>query len=363
MDGDIQFVADTFLIQRMFNILSEADSDDGILRKNAFDITSVLSSIAQSIKQYVGSQAHGAESGGVTRTVINLLAPATFFRLHPILGLLVTAAQLFGVDLYSIFQMIMSRLMPKIEAGQPLTAEEVNEAGKSAIPQMEMAPILASNDLLFPIRDLENKGLLKKAVRPGAWGSQPFLPKDSNPIYRTLGFLSPMHRGSFLVGLLVWFIKTILLSAGLLTVGGVAANALGLGNKSQTNTVVQDTPRAVVPANYTREFIPSRNVMPSSTGAGSYNYRNKPGDIWVEELNGQQPHDRVLDWTIESYPQLSEYVDIIYRTPSFWNTVRYLTQNWPPGQNQWVIPEGFNKRDDVIAKFIVDIFSQIRGSQ
>ncbi|MFA5759154.1 MAG: hypothetical protein WC942_07360, partial [Clostridia bacterium] len=98
MDGDIQFVADTFLIQRMFNILSEADSDDGILRKNAFDITSVLSSIAQSIKQYVGSQAHGAESGGVTRTVINLLAPATFFRLHPILGLLVTAAQLFGVD-------------------------------------------------------------------------------------------------------------------------------------------------------------------------------------------------------------------------------------------------------------------------
>jgi hypothetical protein len=366
MDGDIQYVADTFLLERTFQILAAADASDGPLRKYAFDLGSVLSSIGNSIKTFVGGQIHGQDSGGVARTVVNFLAPAVFFRLHPILGILVTAGQLFGFDLYAIFESIVGAILPKIRSGQPVSAQEVNQAGQSAMAGAGGGTPMAaaaSDDLLHPLRELHQNKLLKEAVGykstgyGGAWSQQPFMPQNTNPLLRMFSFLAPAKRGSLIVGILVWFVKTVLMSAGLLAVGGMAAGALGLTSGPQAGS-----PTATAPGT---GGAPPATVglpagIPAPTGAGSYNFRPNPSDIWVESLGGQQPHERVLAWTIESYPNLDQYTDIILRTPSFWNAVRGISQQWAPGQEQLVIPKPYKTRQEIINLFINDVWRQVQ---
>lgn len=365
--ADIQYVADTFLLERTFEVLAEMEEGDGPLNKYAFDLGSVLGNIGNSIKQFVGSQIHGQDSGGITRTVVNFMAPAVFFRLHPLLGILVTAAQMFGFDLYTVYQTIMGAILPKLRVGQPVSAEEVNQAGKSALPQGQ-AMAAAADDLLAPLRALHNDGHLTKEGVGGfqaANKANPFVPSGKSPLLRMFSFMGPQRGGSLIVGILVWFVKTVLLSAGLLAVGGVAANALGLGGQGQRGTpTTQIQPQTQ--QRYQMQWPQGGAGVPAPTGAGNWNYRPNKGDIWVENLNGQQPHERVLQWAIESYPDLYQYKDIVVRTPSFWNVVRGLSSDWRPGQHQWTIPEPHKTRNEILAMFVPDVFRTIqqqRGTQ
>jgi hypothetical protein len=364
MDGEIQYVADTFLLERTFQILAELEEGDGPLKKYAFDLTSVLGSIGNSIKTFVGGQIHGKDSGGAARTVVNFLTPAIFFRLHPLLGILVTAGQLFGLDLYSIYQRIVGVIKPSLESGQPVSAQQINDVAKASIPAEgagAQVAATASNDFLYPLREFQDKGqLTKEAIRSNlsrTWQATPYVPnRNASPLIRMFSFLGPRRGGSLIVGILVWFLKTVLLSAGLLAVGGMAASALGAKPSQPAQTTQAPTPTtpagtAAPPAQPTISITP--------TGAGGYNYRPKKGDIWVENLAGQQPHERLVQWAIESYPDLYQYQDIIVRTPSFWNVVRTLSQNWRPGQQQLVIPEPYKTRDEILKLFIPDVIRML----
>lgn len=358
MDGEAQYVADTFLIERTFQVLAELEEDDGPLRKYAFDLSSVLGGIGQSIKTFVGGQVHGQDSGGIARTVLNFLAPAVFFRLHPILGILVTGAQLLGFDLYSVFERIVNAIKPLIQKGEPVTAQQVNDAAKSAMPQ---AP---SEDLLEPVRSMHNEGMLTKEAVGNVWQSanrsNPFMPDQrTSPLLRMFSFLGPQRGGSFIVGILVWFLKTVLMSAGLLAVGGVAAGALGLGSGSMGGSPQTQTQEAVPASDMAQHTNPAIR-MPAPSPVGNLNYKPNPGDIWIEELGGGQPHERVLDWALESYPDLYEYQDIILRTPSFWSVVKEVSKKWRPGQSQMEIPDPFKTRNEILAIFIPDVYRMIQ---
>lgn len=368
MHGDIQYITDTFLLDDFFREINSSINEEGF-QKKAFDLSSVINSIGSSIKQYVGGQVHGKDSAGVARTVTNLLAPAVFFRLHPILGMAVTAAQLFGFDLFTIYQKIMGVISPQIRSGQPVTAEQVNSAARSAIPAagLTMSASIGNNGFLYPLKELKERNILKEVVgqagRPGSLLHDIVPPgKNVNPLVRAFSFLSPQRRGSLLVGILVWFIKTVLLSAGLLVAGGSVLSMIGVGDKKPGTTPVPSRspgaaavrPPSSVPA---VGLSTTQLSQRPSSGIGGFAQRKGPNDIWIEVLGGQKPHERILQWVFESYPNLYEYKDIILRTPSFWSAVRAVTSNWRPGQTQLEIPKPFNKRDDVLKLFINDVFN------
>ena len=373
MDGEIQYVADSILLERTFQILAELDESDGPLKKYAFDLGSILGSIGNSIKSFVGGQVKGKDEGGTARTVVNFLAPAMFFRLHPLLGILVTAGQLFGLDLYSIYQKIVGTIMPVIRGGGKVSAQQINDVARSAIPAAAPMAAAGSDDFLYPLRELQKKGKLTKEGVRGTlsreWRNQPFIPKSRSPLIRMLSFLGPRRGGSIIVGILVWFLKTVLMSAGLLLVGGAAASALGAKPIAAEPAAITAPagPGAgrAAPGGAAPTPTPSMAV-PAPTGAGSINYRPNKGDMWVEDLRGQQPHQRVVQWAIDSYPDLYQYQDIIVRTPSFWNAVRAITNTWSPGHTQLVIPEPYKTRNEILSLFIPDVYRMInqqRGMQ
>jgi hypothetical protein len=344
MEGDIQFVADSFLLERTFQILAEAERGDGPLRKYAQDLGSLLETLKGGIQSFVQQNIDTSSPGNTAKTVINLLAPAVFFRLHPVLGVLMTVAQLFGLDLISIYQRIVSLITPTLQSGQQITAAQVNDAAKAALPNVSDSEVTAGLDILY---DLHKNGDLEAILRKDAVQNQ------QSPLVRMFSFLGPRRGSSLLVGILSWFIKTILMSAGMLAVGGMVASVLGL---HPTGTAGQDAQNSTQTGTVTAPGV----KIPASTGAGSWNFKPKPNDLWVENIDGEQPYQRVVDWAIESYPDLSQYQDIIVRTPSFWNVVRGLTGEWRPGQSQWVIPDPYKTRNEILALFIPDVYRTIQ---
>lgn len=366
MDGDFEYIADTFLLERTFRILAEVDSEEGAIQKQAqifgLDLKSILSSIGSSIKSTISGLVGGKDSHGAGRTVLNILAPGVFFKIHPILGILLTGAQMFGFDLVTIFQGIVNTIAPSILEGKPVSAAEVNEAAQAT------GLSAAGGDFLHPLRELESRGMTKMAVRGGGFGSewrrQNFLPKDKSPLVRAFSFLGRRRGSSIIVGIMVWFIKTILLSAGLLLAGGAVAGMFK--DKTKDTEQADQTEQTEQTGQAIQTPQPSFGIgVPAPTGAGSTNYRPNPSDLWVEILRGQKPYERVLQWTFDSYPDLYQYQDIILRTPSFWSAVSKLTENWMPGDQQWSVPAPYKTRDEVLSLFINDVYrtlNQTRGS-
>jgi len=350
MTGEVQYVSDTILLEETFQVLAEFN--DNRFEKYAFDLASILPSIGNEISSLVGG--HYSTS----RTIVDLLVPGVFFGIHLLLGALVAAAQHYGYDLTSIYEKIKSAIMPDLKAGKPVTAEQINNAAQAAIPAVEEISSIepsdedAVDDLLYPLRAMRNNGqLTKEAIgksyiernrAEGGW---------LNPLKGLLNLFSSRRRGNIIVGLLSWFLKTILLSAGLLAVAGVVL--------PKKNPITGQEPASPVGSAQSNQNTGVQK--PAPTGAGSYIYKNSPGDLWIENLNGRQPHEMILDWALQSYPSLDQYKSIILNTPSFWNAVRSITEKWRPGQIDVSIPDPYKSRDDVVNLFINDVFKSVKG--
>ena len=347
MNGEIQYVSDTILLEETFQALAEFN--DNRFEKYAFDLAAILPSIGNEIASLVGGHY------STPRTIIDLLAPAMFFGIHPVLGALLALSTHFGYDLTGIYEKIKSAIMPNLEAGKPVTAEQINSAAQAAIPEETSSTEPPeeegeADDLFYPLRAMRNKGqLTKEAIGKG----NSYFARNRaeggwlDPLKGLLNLFSAKRRGNIIVGILSWFLKTILLSAGLLAVAGVVGSVF-----SKKPEVGQE---GSAPASQS----PAASQTPAPTGVNSYVYKKNSGDMWVEELNGQQPHEMILNWALQSYPSLNQYKSIILNTPSFWNAVREVTEDWRPGQTDVAIPDPYKSRDEVVKLFIDDVFKAI----
>ena len=358
MYGDIQYVTDTFLIER---ILESINSDDSFNRfasfskKSEFDIGSILSAAKSNIMNtFGGDDLKGLSPENRTKTILKFLAPAFLFRLNPLLGILYVGFQmlsdmkLIDVDIDSVYEKIKSTIEPALEAGKAISPGEINDSAISML-----GTVVAFNQSALFIKEAEFENIKKADGNFGkAWKDQPFIAdKNKSWFLRLFQALGKGRCSNIFVGIFVWLIKTALLSAGLLAVGGAAASILG-ANKPAEETGKQEGSSGFIQTNFSN--------APKSTGFGSKVYKINPGDLWLENLYGDSIEDRVLQWAVQSYPQLNQYQDIILRTPSFKTVVSRLSQNYRSGQQQISIPDPYKKVDDVLSVFIGDVFNQIK---
>ena len=347
MPGEVQYVADTILLEETFQVLAEFNQPG--MEKYAFDLASILPSIGNEVSSLVGG------NYSTPRKVVDLLVPGIFFGIHPLLGALVAVAEHFGYDIVSVFEKIKSAILPDIEAGKPVDPAKINSVAQAAIPAVSDVPPTQeepaqeedqADDLLYPLRAMRDNGqLTKEAIGAGYVARNRAEGGWLNPLKGLLNLFSARRKGNIIVGLLVWFLKTVLLSAGLLAVAGVVLPKHTPDGQASTPGVASQ--------------INSDVNKPAPTGAGSYAYKTQPGDLWIEDLAGRQPQEMILQWAIQSYPSLSQYRSIILNTPSFWNAVRSTTEKWRPGQGDVSIPDPFKKRDDVVNLFVDDVFRSI----
>jgi len=358
MYGDIQYVTDTFLIER---ILTAANSDPSFNRFASFahsfnkkaevDIGSILSDAKSKIMGMIGGEdLKGLSPENRTSTILKFLAPAFLFRLNPLLWVAYEAAKLMGVDFDSIYEKIKSTISPALEEGRQISPGEINDSALSML-----GTVTSSFNLFVKKTEFEEIHKMADGNFGKAWKDMPLTPDmKKNWFVRLFQVVGKGRCSNIIVGIFVWLIKTVLLSAGLLAIGGAAASILG-AKKPDEGTANQ--PNGQNPSGFIQTTFSN---TPKATGFGSKIYKINPGDLWLENLYGDSIEDRVLQWTVQSYPQLNQYQDIILRTPSFKNTVSKLSQNYRSGQQQISIPDPYKKVDDVLAGFIGDVFNQIK---
>ena len=344
--GEIQYIADSILIEKLASL-------DNALNKEASLVDDIFSGVGSAVSSFVKSNVDTSSTGSLIKSVANLLAPAMFFKAHPLLGVLYTIGSTFGYNLTGMLSSVVGSIMPKITAGEKVTPEEVNQAG---LAQSGMA---ANADLFRDLKELEKNGnLIKSAQKTQPLGGAMFGAKGAGLLYRLFGFLGQKRKGagkSLMLGFIVWFVKTILLSAGLLAVGGATKSLVtGDEGKTQVGTPEQNAPE-------TRTTTAPSNLRPS--GAGQVFNANDANSAWYVPVIGKDITQTLLGWAVEIYPDLSGYEDIIVNTPSFRRARDLLAKEYEQGKDFVIVPPGFNRRIDIVNQFAGDAHSQIQRNQ
>lgn len=373
--GELQYISDSLLIEKL------AAMEFGIVKEAG--IFDMLGGVASSIKNQVQEHVSKDHPGGVAGGVLSLMAPAVLFRLHPLLGILYLIGTAFGFDITTIFGKIMALIKPKLESGQSISPEEVNDIGKSVVASVA-GPMeaTASSDLLEhlrinPIMKIAQKSDLSSFLREmtnsqnSAAQALPKVPwlmgdKGASPIQSIFGELFQQRRTGkakwLLGGFVVWIIKTILAGAGLLAVTGAVSNMLGhkTDNANQKSDVSSKEKNETVPASTdTKTTVP--DVQLKASGRGEQVFTNDANNIWVIPLVSASIPDTLITWAIDVYPSLQGHDNEIESSPSFQRLVNLLhTNQKPTSPNNLVMPKGYTSRKQVVDSFIGDVARSLK---
>ena len=336
--GEIQYIADSILIEKVVKL-------DVALTKEAGLVNDIFSGVGSAVSSYVKSNVDFSSPAGTAKSVLKLLAPGMLFRVHPLLAFLYYIANEYGYDIVGTIDSIVDSISGKINAGEPVSPEEINQAALAKSSSV-------NNDLFYGLRELEKTGtLLKSSKRGGKPIGGSFFGVKGAPILSNLfGFLDRSKSGagkSLLVGFVAWFIKTILLSAGLLAIGAGAKKVIQTGKDAITNedgTKIDSISE------------PNQKTKPIQEKEMDQEKAQENDTSWYMPIINGSLENTVLAWVSEFYPDLSEYEDIILKTNSFNSVIRDLSGKI--SGSYLVVPGNFDKKSTV-DRFVRDVEREI----
>lgn len=366
--GTLEYVADSMLLQRI-EAMDWALSRSKGMEKVAFDLGGEKSIIHNAVSSIIDT----SSTGSIIKSVLKLLETGVLFKISPLLGIASMIGQGFGFSITDWVSSAVSKIKPRIQEEGEISPQEVNEAVAQSAP----GGAIGATAMLGDLHELEKKGELvlmlthepiKKEARSWWQAGKPILGSKSTPwYYRAFGFLTPRNRKKLLGGMIAWVLKTALLGAGILTIGGAAASMLGLpspmpGKQKQQNEQQTLEPTVPSPATPGAPKPPAglRQTMPmAQTPFGSWMGPNRmkqlermtpeqllqrykatqaprkpqqtPGLMFRLAPNGT-PGDVVWQYAVEQSPHLSQYQSILSKLPSFNSAVSALSAKHTPGQ-------------------------------
>jgi len=357
--GNIQYIADTLLLEKLFRI------EEGITKQAG--LVDAFKNAASSIKEQVAAR---VKKDGIGVTLINYLAPAVLGRIWPPLGIIATLAGLWGVNIGEIMNSMMGSLKDKIASGKLLTMSEINDAGKSAAGNLgggtDEFVTQANDDFLYHLRQIETDGKLTSLVREAQWGrafkAAPNIVGQGGVLGRVFGNIGKLKGKWLLVGIIIWFVKTVLLGAGVVEGTEAAAKATGLKDKVDevktniTTDTKNDVEKETVPAAYLAPAISIPNTIPHDfkpSGQGQQYHLNDGQSIWIIPLLNGDTADTLISWALSIYPEVQGREDEIRALKPFNNMVSIMNNGInSQSPNYLTVPKGLTSRKAVVDRFL-----------
>lgn len=354
-NGSLQYISDTILIEDL--IRSELLFGGDELLKHAGMVDDLVEGGASFIQSFIENNIDTSSRTELIKSIFRILESGVLFKIHPVLWIVNRAAQSFGYSITDITSSILSKFKDRIEAGEQINPDEINQAGLSLVS------LAASNDLLYSLRKLAINRRYQKPLG-GSWfgGNGPWL-------QRAFGFLGQSKSKSLIVGFVVWVIKTVLLGAGLL------AGSQAIKNVVSPDKSKPQTSNELMFANFNSNEHGARESNTSvsvgrpappplkSSGRGEEFFANDNNNSWYISLVNKDPKATLLNWAIEIYPELSGYEDIILGHPSFINTVNLISRDFNKNKDYLLMPIGFNRKIDVVNQFAGNVYKEIKRVQ
>ena len=351
-------------------------SDDIFIEKLASDLEIVkmaglfetlgLGGAASKIKSLVQKHVGGLGSKEeALDTVGDLLISGTLFKIHPVLGFGYVMAQALGVDIKGMVSNVIGTI--KSKGGEALSEAEFNTIAKSAMEE----PALLIKEAQFrgrnnsPTIPLLGRGLGRR--RSG--GS---IIRD---VFGNLFKRGKMFKASWLAkGIVMWVLKTAFLGAGLMVAGGALVGA-GKGAVEHVTHPSSEEPAALeAPSGEAQPTTPSQPVkktinwesrmLRTRPGFNNQKWTNNDESAWIIDLNPGNGtiEGTLLAWTIDIYPELARFRQIIPSFPGFSRTVGILRNNYSsrtPGA--LLVPTQFTSRKQIVDTFAKDVAKNIAG--
>lgn len=361
----LQYAAETALIE-------ELAADYCGLQKQAGMVDDLLGGVTGSVKDLVSNVTDSDRPGGIAGNIIGLLVPSILFRLNPVLGIVYFAASMLGFDIQGVISKIVNAIKPKLLAGEPVSAQEVNQVGKAAV-SAEAGPI-DSNDvreanysIVSIIKEADFWEELDKA-RPKKnvdklktpW----FFGEGKSKIERIFGNLFAKRatgKVKWLIGgIIIWLIKTVLASAGLLIAAGAVSKVINknlpsanlpgppLAQDKETKERVKEEERA--------SQAPTSKLKPS--GRGQQTFANNANNHWIVPLVNRSIEDTLITWAIDVYPELKGLEAEMEASPDFQRVLGKLKMNYKSSSpDKLPMHKDFQSRKEVVDQFA----HQIKG--
>lgn len=397
--GNIQYVSDTLLIEKLFLI------DAGLYKQaGALDL---LESIGPSIKDWAKEHIDTSSVTGVLTSLADLMVPGILFKINPLLGGLAVVAQVLGFSPSMIVKKILTFLRPKLESGESIDLDEVNSVGKGAVAE-EAGPMeaTASKDMFYHLREIEKRGELIR-LSYGYWPKEykdelaqhresflsarkdldtqfkvtrpdiPFFGGSSPSIIeRVFGQLFRQKQNGkarwLLGGFVVWIVKTVLLGAGLIAAG---EKIKGLFHSNHTDVAPKPSNQPNQPNQpkgtpmYEEHEGDSYAVAPNTPAKSSrltpsgYGQEQHINDTktstWYVPVVGGTIESTLIAWAGYVYDELKGRGSLIVTVPSFGRIVSEMRSNFEPGAAHIQVPSKYKSIKQVVDGFANDVAAKL----
>jgi hypothetical protein len=348
-ETSLQFYQDTLVIQAAFG--------DARLMKYAEEGT--VDQIISAVKDYVGGHIKEDDKIG---SVINILAPGAVTIMLRSLGLgwlgffAGLAMEIFHVDVDKYVQEIMSKLIPKLKAGEKVSSEEVATATETAFaPEIAKEPTqqeLAQVGTYKPAYTVREALLLKMAMEEAVVEYK--LTKNAAGIW---DLFTGGKKGtvSLLAKAIKWIIMVVLASGGLMVAGDVANKIVGRPNAIDGSLKGgQPAPQAAaVPVTVSKQtkFKVNKSYDNATLNSGS--------TTWTESgpPNNSNIRSMVLDWMGDVYDGTDQYTNIASSSIGFGNVVKEIKDYNSGNANGRItyIPRMFPTKKSAVDIFIDEV--------
>ena len=353
---ELQYLSDTILIERLA-------SDPELLKQASLFQDIGFGSIAEKVKKFAKENIRADAPGGYVGSIVSLMAPAIMFRIHPVLGIAGAAAHVLGFDMVGIVKSIMGALLGQINSGESISLSDVSSLGKGAISG-EVGDISEADDMLFPIREAFDITAQKRH-----WGHQGKLPKTpwgrekgAPLLKRIFGNLS-RARGKWLVGgIIIWFLKTLLVGAGLVAGAGLIKSVVTPDDKPAIETTSPEAGTAYQQPTKVKPYVAPKRLDPfTPSGNGQQHFANDANNVWIVPLINRSIDTTLLLWAKDVYPELEGREFEIEMSSAFDAAVRKLKRNFVAKQpGSLIMPIGLHTRKQVVDLFSRDVKKQMK---
>lgn len=323
--GEVQYLADTLLLQKLATIECGITKNANLLSEVVNGITGLGSSIISDIEEKVKEKGALAVIGEyfAEGAVIKLLGPWGY--------LISAAAEAFGFNIGDFIGTVFSYVKDKIENGQPVNLDEVNQMGQSMGKT-------AHKDMFYSLRKAEFEGTI---VKNG--GMLDF-------------FLKGKAGKSIVVAIITWILKRILIGAGVTEVSKAISDKVKnyaetpSDNTENANSQTQNSEESAHPV---KVNLPP--VIPNhftSSGDGNQYHINDGSTVWVVPLLNKSIEKTLIWWASTIYPELKGQESQLNQSNSFNNMVSILQAGLEQDHPDYLtIPQGLHSRKDVVDRF------------
>jgi hypothetical protein len=335
MNANLSYLADCLIVE-------------AYIKEEGLETTAQLSGLMGSIGDYLKSQFNKDHP---VASILSFLGSGLLWGISPKLSILYSLAQAFGVNFTGLWESlggVIERIVGFHKTnGEPMPANDaesiIEQGAKSA---------LQSN-----LGEMDEDKVQELAQQAGLIKTQSFndprIKKFAKQI-KTAGIFG-RSRGGFMglfLRVIVWLVKTALISLGFMGAVGAARHFFGADKPKEEE---ESGPNQH--ASFQQTSSPLLHKLPISSTAPSdifTAHRNDMSSTWIERFDINDIDNEIMDWIISAYPQLATMKDKIEETSAFKSVVNLFQQRNSRGAGVGIttIPRPFQRKIDIIAPIV-----------